>query len=508
MLPSRFVVPATAAVLALSGCSTIAEPPIDGGRQTASDAVPEEAVWNIASENSLPGNRGWRAAKTRSSDWRAMSGFADRSSATPGDRVRLFVSTGARKWRVSAYRMGWYGGAQGRRVWTSEVQPGQRQDGSGFVAATRTSYADWRQSLSFTTQGWSPGMYLLRLKGSNGAESLIPLVVRSPDVAGRIVLVMADTTWQAYNEWGGRSAYFGPGGFEDRARAVSFARPYTSGSGTGKYLAYEHPVVRMAERLGIDVSYVAASDLDVDPRALSGAEGVLSLGHNEYWSVPQRAAVTKARDAGVDLAFLGANTMFWRVRLVEGPAGARMMEIYKSAWEDPVDGPTTTARFRDEPGADPEHSLVGQDYECYPATGTYTVTDPGFFLFRGTGIGVNGTVPGILDVEVDRAYPVPGTPKNLRIVAASPVDCEGASTVSTSSYYTAKSGAGVFATGTMGWVLRGLRNQAPPAGRAFAKKVTTNLLRAMANGQMGRKHPAVGNIGDFDLPTWNTTGRE
>ena len=48
-----------------------------------------------------------------------MEGFADTDSAVPGQRVRLFVSTVARAYRVRAYRMGWYGGARARLVWVS-----------------------------------------------------------------------------------------------------------------------------------------------------------------------------------------------------------------------------------------------------------------------------------------------------------------------------------------------------------------------------------------------------
>jgi hypothetical protein len=41
---------------------------------------------------------------------------------------------------------------------------------------------------------------------------------------------------------------------------------------------------------------------------------VISLGHDEYWSPAMRHTVEGARDAGTNLAFLGANAVYWRVR--------------------------------------------------------------------------------------------------------------------------------------------------------------------------------------------------
>ncbi len=189
------------------------------------------------------------------------------------------------------------------------------------------------------------------------------------------------------------------------------------------------------------------------------------------------------------------------------------MTVYKDAGEDPVSGKKTTVRFRDEPAGEAERSLIGMDYECYPAKGTYAVVDPEFFLFRGTGVRSGDRLAGIVDIEADRAYPLPGTPKNLQLVANNPTDCGGAATVSNSTYYTVKSGAGVFATGSIGWVNRALRDfpkghplRLPRSSTEFVKTVTSTFLTEMAAGPMGTKYPAVGNIDQFDLPATNTTG--
>lgn len=504
------MVAAIAAAVVLAGCAGQAGGPASPEERGDGAVVAQEQL----PESRKGGDRSWRKAKDRAGDMAALSAYADRSSALPGDEVSLHVSTTADTFTVRAYRMGHYRGAQARLVWTSPQVAGQVQSEEGYDADVRMHYAEWDESARVDTAGWLPGMYLLRLVGDNGAEWLVPLVLRDRDVAGKLMIVIPDTTSQVYNTWGGRSAYTGPGGFADRSRAVSYSRPYVEGGGAGRYLFLAHPVVALAEKADLPVTYVAASDLDVEKGAMTGAEGVVILGHDEYWTPLRRRETESVRDAGTDLAFLGANTMYWRTRIEDGPQNLPRITIYKDAAEDPVSGKRTTVRFRDDPAGEAERSLIGMDYECYPATGTYVVADPDFFLFAGTGVSRGQQFAGIVDIEVDRAYPLPGTPDNLQIVADNPTDCGGPQSVSHSTYYTVDSGAGVFATGSIGWITRAMRSFAPDDPRnspqdakRFVRTVTLNLLRAMAAGSLGESHPAVGNIDDFDLPTRNTTGK-
>ncbi len=508
MASLRTTASAGAVALLLAGCAATPTAPPPASPPPASAASPSTAVASLRDqvhhENALPGDPSWRKAAARAQDPTAMSAYADHSAVDPGDDVTLFVSTTADHYTVTAYRMGWYDGDRGRRVWQSGRQRGRVQDEVGFIQKTLTPYAKWRPSLPVDTSNWQPGMYLLRTAGDNGAEWLVPLVVRAPDADGRLVFLISDLTWQAYNDWGGRSAYTGPGGREDRSRAVSFSRPYANGSGTGKFLGYENPVIALAEKHDVPISYVATSDLaDGASDQLRGAAGIVSLGHNEYWTVPERRAVTAARDSGTDLAFLGANTMYWRVRLEPGPQGLPLEVSYKEP-ADPQHGPQTTVRFRDAPHPEAERSLVGMDYECYPATGRYEVVADDFFLFAGAV--PKASLPDLVAVEVDRAYPLPGTPRNLQVVANSPTDCAGTPTLSNSTYYSTRAGAGVFAVGTMGWVLHGLRPGAPSVTRRFVGTVTARLFQQMLAGPMGERHPARPNLNRFDLARDNTTG--
>ena len=178
--------------------------------------------------------------------------------------------------------------------------------------------------------------------------------------------------------------------------------------------------------------------------------------------------------------------------------------------DDPVQGPTTTAMWRSAPNPRPENAFVGQLYEAFPAHGAVKVTAPQFFLFRGTGATAGATYPGLLGTEIDRAYPVTGTPKNLQVVAHSPVEGPSGPTFGDMTYYTNDAGAGVFSTGSMSWAVGVL---GPSAGygidarsSAFATRVTANLLHAMARGPMGRTHPAVGNLAGLHASSDTGTG--
>jgi hypothetical protein len=233
------------------------------------------------------GTPGWEI--THPGPEHAIEGFADHTSVLPGAAVRLFVSTTAAHYTVTAFRMGAYRGSDALRVWTSPPSAGSVQAPPVVQAPTRTVVAPWRPSLEVPTQGWQPGDYLLRLDGDNGAQQFVPLTVRSPSNAGKIVLVNAVTTWQAYNQWGGYSLYSSPGGTKaERSRAVSFDRPYQAKDmqGAGDFRYFELPLVRFAEAAGLPLGYATDVDLHGDAHLLDRARAVVTLGHDEYWSMP------------------------------------------------------------------------------------------------------------------------------------------------------------------------------------------------------------------------------
>lgn len=312
----------------------------------------------------------------------------------------------------------------------------------------------------------------------------------------------AVATWQAYNTWGGFSLYQGrDGAYGTRSLAVGFDRPY-DGNGAVKFLVHERALVVLAERLGIPLAYTTGVDIHRDPGVLRGAAAVISLGHDEYWTPQQRRDVTRARDAGTNVAFLGANTCYRRIRLERGPGGAdRTVVCYKTAYhDDPYLADRrdlVTTDFRQQPAPDPESSLTGVFYEGYPTDAPYVVHNPGHWLYAGTGAGRGDSFAHLVGVEYDRVTPGEPTPEPLEIVAHSPLVCNGRHSHADSAYYTVPSGAGVFATGTMRWVeslMAGTRENGRNHGMdaragAFVRRTTENLLRAFAAGPCAEHRP-------------------
>ncbi|MFF4563802.1 N,N-dimethylformamidase beta subunit family domain-containing protein [Streptomyces sp. NPDC001435] len=451
-------------------------------------------------ERDAAGTPDWRIVSLGPPD--AIAGYADRVSVTPGQEFGLFVSTTAASFRVSAFRVGWYGGALARRMWTSPPIRGRVQHAPQIAPETCTVHTNWRRTLALDTASWPEGAYLLRLDAATGHQRYVPLIVRSVRGTGRTVLLHAPATWQAYNRWGGSSLYAGAtGSYETRSLAVSFDRPYDM-DGAAKFRVYEWAAVVLAERLGIPLAYSTGLDVHADPTVLDGAAAVVCLGHDEYWTPQQRAHVTQARDAGTNVAFLGANTCFRRIRLEPGRgADDRTVVCYKSAYRAdpcyPGQPALVTTDFRTAPAPDPESSLTGVLYEGYPVDAPYVVHSAGHWLHEGTGVRAGDAFPHLVGVEYDRVMPGAGTPRLLEITAHSPLVCAGRPSHSDSAYYTVPSGAGVFASGTMRWVealVAGTGELGRDHGmdartRAFVTRTTENLLRAFAEGPTARHRP-------------------
>ncbi|MFF6975908.1 N,N-dimethylformamidase beta subunit family domain-containing protein [Streptomyces tsukubensis] len=502
----RFLGAAAAGAAGIATAATACDtgpggPPTTAPRRDRTGAGETSAAAERA-ERDRPGDADWRITSQGPPD--AVEGYTDRTAVPPGGAFGLHVSTTAPGFTVSAYRIGWYGGARARLVWRSDRLPGRRAPAARFLPDTRTVRADWPRTTTVRTDGWPPGAYLLRLDADHGHQRYIPLVVRSPSAEGRTVVMHAVATWQAYNTWGGYDLYRGrDGSYGSRAYAVSFDRPYNA-DGAEKFLAYERALVVLAERLGIPLAYTTGLDVHRDPDALRGARALLSLGHDEYWTPEQRQRVTGARDAGTNLAFLGANCCYRRIRPEEGPPGElRTVVCYKTDYRrDPylASHPRfPTNDFRQDPAPDPESRLVGVLYEGFPVDAPYVVHSPDHWLFEGTGVRRGDRFDHLVGVEYDRVMTDMPTPRPLEILAHSPLVCRGRPSHADSSYYTAPSGAGVFSSGTMRWV-EGLmagttengRNHAMDARTgAFTTRTTENLLRAFAEGPAAtvRPHP-------------------
>ena len=270
------------------------------------------------------------------------------------------------------------------------------------------------------------------------------------------------TTWQAYNLWGDYSLYYGrtsAGGsdFASRARIVSFDRPYpqTWASGAADFVGNELPLLMHLESLGLDLTYWTDVDLHARPQLLMNHKCLFSLGHDEYWSQPMRQGAAQASAAGVNLAFLGANACYRQIRMEPSTNGPNRLQVcYKDAAEDPISSEQpelTTVNWNQAPVNQPESTLIGAMYQSVGAKASMVVTDASSWFYDGCNLSDGDSFPNVILGEYDRFVPALPGPRNLDVLAHSPVP--GQSNWSDVTYYTAPgNGGGVLASGSASFV--------------------------------------------------------
>lgn len=479
----------------------------------------------IVAENRLAGTEDWKL--TRPAIAREIEGYASATSVARGESIRFYVNTVAPAYIIDVFRMGWYGGFGGRRVWGPVEATGMSQSVPRPDPQTGLVDCAWRNPFTLVTgRDWTSGVYLAKLteKASN-KQSYIILVVRNDEATSDFIFQVPVTTYQAYNYWGGKSAYnWGSG---DRlpwgssegkhAAKISFNRPYAAstnpaaagGVGAGEFLSNVQPVatrgypissagwdynlVRWLEKEGYDVTYTTNINTHASPQGFNRHRAFLSSGHDEYWSWEMRANVKHLLDEGINLIFFGADAIYFQVRLENSPATGeanRVMVIYKDPGEDPlfnVNDHLVTTRWRDAPVSLPEDALIGVGYKLDPVDGDIVIKNASHWVFDNTGLNSGSVLPGLLGYEVDGA--LGHQPSTTEVLTVSPaVNLEDRSkSVDSNMVITAwPSGAQVFATGTMQWSW-GLDDYNVPDLRSSrlnpaAMQITRNVLNRFGNG--------------------------
>ena len=448
----------------------------------------------VACENSKPGDpqSSWDVSGAGSS---TIQGFATDISVNHGQTIAFKVKTPAKSYRLDIYRMGYYGGAGARKVATVTPSAALPQTQPSCKTTSATGLIDcgnWAVSASWAVPADAvSGVYfarLVRTDGTTGASHVV-FVVRADESHSDLLFETSDTTWQAYNDWGGNSLYTGsPAG---RAYKVSYNRPFNTRGDSAEDFVFnaEYPAIRFLEANGYDVSYFTGVDGDRNGGLIRNHRTFLSVGHDEYWSGGQRANVEAARDAGVNLAFMSGNEVFWKTRWEASSASGtsqtyRTLVCYKethaNAVIDPFDPPTWTGSWRDPrfsppgDGGRPENGLSGTIFMVNGGTSRKdSITVPSSFkalrFWRGTSVaglaaGASKRMPaGTLGYEWDAELDNGARPAGLIDLSRTTLDVSpdylldygssfgnGIATHSL-TLYRAASRALVFGAGTVQW---------------------------------------------------------
>jgi hypothetical protein len=343
----------------------------------------------IQVENSLPGDSYW-AQYQKAAPPNEIAGYASEVSAAPGGMVQLHVSS-TQAYRVEVDRLGWYGGAGGRRVAcipsctggepahafpTPAPDPTTGELDAGWpVTDTVQIGANW-------TTGYYLAMFVLTSGPDAGETAWYPFIVTPPPGASTDVLVQAPVnTWQAYNPWPGppnrgRSLYGSNSAGGQAAVKVSFNRPLLVNYQSVVF-GREYQGIRWLERMGYNVGYYTDVDIDQDPALLLNRTVDMVLGHDEYWTMGMRQGWDLARSTGHSLVFMGADIGTWQTRYEDN---WRTLVEYRTAKADPETNPELkTMMFRNLSSPPmPECQLEGVQYDDHlqhPGPRNYTITE-------------------------------------------------------------------------------------------------------------------------------------
>jgi hypothetical protein len=451
-------------------------------RENARPGTTDWIMTKVIRHENEPYNDGWHRRKT-------IEGFVSHTSAVAGDRVSFFVSTEpADTYRLDIFRMGYYSGKGARLMRSLAPLKGITQptpaDGERNLVECK-----WKAGATLTIPAdWVSGVYLGKLSTvSTNGEAYVIFVVRD-DRRADLMFQASDTTWLSYNRWPNwRSLYdrdgdpWGAGGSRI-GYDVSFDKPYAiywnllpTGfepltNGSGEFLLTEFSLAFWLEKEGYDVTYVSNVDTHANGAGLLRSKVFLSVGHDEYWTQQMFDNVTRARDAGVSLAFLSGNSISGIVELLPSTDGRpnRVMRRVKG--------------FTTEP------ELMGST-SYGVGLGDWIADLPEHWAFEGTAMKKGDVVRDLVGWEYHG--PPFGSQKDLVVLASGPVAngrgqrIEGRTFATT--LYTAPKGNLVFNAGTCWWnkVL-----SAPPAyihpirkffseGDARIQRITRNILNRM-----------------------------
>ncbi len=477
------------------------------------------AALTIAQENALPGTPAstWDISGAGDTN---LQGYATDISVNRGSTVNFKIDDNTvASYHVEIYRLGYYQGNGARLITTigtantiEKNQSNPLTNSTGLVdAGNWTVSASWAIPADATS-----GVYIAKLQyDSSSGASHIPFIVRNDAGASDVIFQTSDTTWQAYNNYGGNSLYVGNGA-TGRAYKVSYNRPFNTRSNSQEDYLFnaEYPMIRFLERNGYDVSYMSGLDTDrLGAANITRHKLFMTVGHDEYWSGNQRGNVEAARDAGTNLAIFTGNQMFWKTRwegsIASGGDANRTLVCYKETHANAKIDPTAiwTGTWRDprfSPPADggrPENSVSGQIFLVNSGTLAIKVpaADGKARLWRNTTVatqsaGATATLAAETlgyewDVDADNGSRPAGL-IHLSTTSATGVEVlldygstfGGGNATHSLTLYKAPSGALVFGAGTVqwSWGLDSTHDRGSNAADSRMQQATVNLFADMS----------------------------
>lgn len=376
----------------------------------------------IRAENEKTGTTDWMLEKTRvnpKTKYRCpwIEGYCSHTSIRAGQTLSIMVSTKPpSSFVLDLYRLGYYQGKGGRHLmqlgpFKGKVQPDPE------IGEERLRECRWEPAATLTIpKDWPSGVYLGKLTAERDKlQSYVIFIVRD-DRACDFLFQCSDTTWSAYNRWpsqwslyddGKKVWYWGPG------VRVSWDRPYGKycqvvdaplSQGSGEFLLWEFPLAFWMEKEGYDVSYISNVDTHTDAKGLLRAKGLLSVGHDEYWSLDMFNNVKAAIAAGVNVAFFSGNTCCGVISMLPSGPKTPNRVISRIGQYGPIQEQSVKKGFpelRDLRHNGPNEATLIGARSTFPVTGgaDWICAQDKHWLFAGTGMKKGDRIPGLVGWE-------------------------------------------------------------------------------------------------------------
>lgn len=267
-------------------------------------------------------------------------GYAWPISAAPGEKIQ-FMASGYLDSVVRFYRYGTREkSGDGILMESIATIASPRPQSFQFELPYRNG-CGWAPSFSLVIPDWISGLYSARLISAvNGQKFDITFIIKPPSSQhSRVAVIVNVNTWNAYNDWGGRSKY-------DGAARTSFLRPnfYASPVNWGFQESHSAGAERWIFGWLEDNGYKPDlfTDIDFHNGAVTFEEGYRKIvvgTHPEYWTIEMRQRLKDFLDAGGSFVYLGGNGMFETVSYGPDQTNA----IYLLGVED---GDRSPATFR------------------------------------------------------------------------------------------------------------------------------------------------------------------
>ena len=295
-------------------------------------------------------------------------GYPEQSSVRPGETLAMHISTDAPAFRIDVVRQE----SAEVPVWNSDWLVGQFAP----VPAQAGANLKWPGYDVPVPADWPTGVYLARFVEGDGNGGVNPqptappapphpalvdlpdrfgamLVVRPPpaDVRASILYKVPLFTFHAYNSTANGNLYDlgGPvtlrrpgGGYGGYYRRPDKPDAYDQSSRRQTVEHWDMPFISWLYRNGYSCDFCTDLDLDRDASVIEGYRLLVGVGHDEYWTEPERQAVEAFIANGGNVAFFSGNTCWGKVAVIDSGDDTVLEGVGSPGW-DPANPLTSEA---------------------------------------------------------------------------------------------------------------------------------------------------------------------